>query len=45
MVLSRLQSSGLSSHMKRLIGKEIDNPEVHIDDLERTAFDSFINSG
>ena len=44
-VLSRLESIGLSSHMKQLIGKEIDNPEVHINDLERIAFSSFINSG
>ena len=44
-VLSRLERSGLSSHMKQLIGKEMDNPAVHINDLERTAFSSFINSG
>ena len=44
-ILSRLESIGLSSHMKQLIGKEVDNPEVHINDLERTAFSSFINSG
>lgn len=44
-ILTRLERIGLSSHMKQLIGKEIDNPEVHINDLERTAFSSFINSG
>ena len=44
-ILTRLKRIGLSSHMKQLIGKEIDNPEVHINDLERTAFSSFIHSG
>ena len=44
-ILSRLERIGLSAHMKQLVGKEIDNPDVHINDLERTAFSSFINSG
>ena len=45
MILSRLERIGLSSHMKQLVGKEVDNPEVHINEVERTAFSSFINSG
>ena len=44
-ILSRLARSGLSEHMKQLVAKEIDNPEVHVSDLERTAFGAFIDSG
>ena len=44
-VLHRLERSGLSAHMKQIVGREIDNPDVHATDLERTAFASFVNSG
>ena len=44
-ILSRLEKSGLSSHMKQLVGREIDKPEVEENALERTAFNAFIDSG
>lgn len=45
MILCHLRESGLTADMKRLVGKEIDNPEVHINDVERATFSSFIKSG
>ena len=44
-ILSRLEKSGLSSHMKQLVGREIDKPETQESALERTAFSAFIDSG
>lgn len=44
-LLFRLERNGLSAYMKQVVGKKIDDPEVRINDLERTAFSSVINSG
>ena len=44
-LLFRLERNGLSAYMKQVVGKKIDDPEVRVNDLERTAFSSVINSG
>ena len=45
LIVSRIDESGLSTHMQRVVQKQIEKPSVQIGDLERSVYSCVITSG